>query len=162
MPKETPDIPVSDLLALIDKLPAEQFLTDIFENPDDDEEVREVWYEHQKEHLQGWLSQYNSPGAYNRANPSTSSKKFYNNFKAVTGLLWLAEALGEDRDILANAILDAVDAGDSLASQCGAFRRRVPWIRIHQLVTSYPPSATPNEELSDATLARFEKLEQGV
>jgi hypothetical protein len=52
----------------------------------------------------------------------------------VAGLLWLAEALGENPAILSAAIDDIDAAGPRNASQCAALRRHVPWGRIEQLI----------------------------
>lgn len=92
----------------------------------------------QKAHLDGWLSEYDGPGAYSRKNPSTSGKTFYNHFRCAPGLLWLAEALGEDPMVLREAVAAIDAAGHNPSSECAAFRRAVPWSRIIALVEAQP------------------------
>mgnify|MGYP002759337616 CR=1 FL=1 len=123
------DIPIDRLCSLIRKLPDEQEITDEYES----QSSGRAWYRTQKEHILGWLSEYNGPGAYGRRNPSDSSRAFYNHFRCVAGLLWLAEALGEDVAVLRDAVAASDSAGPNLGSQCAAFRRVVPWSRIVEL-----------------------------
>lgn len=131
---EDGDISVFDLRDVILRLPTAQPITDDYESG----ATRSVWYSSQQEHLAGWLSEYNGPGAYNRANPSTSSKHFYNHFRCAAGLVWLAEALGED-DLVLSAGVEAIrSAGSNPSSQCAAFRRAVPWARIVELLGMQP------------------------
>ncbi|MEZ5211256.1 hypothetical protein [Gordonia sp. (in: high G+C Gram-positive bacteria)] len=125
------DVLVDDLRRLIDSLQPEQPITDEFESREDG---RDTWYRDQREHLSGWLSEYNSPGAYGRKNPSTSGKHFYNHFRCVAGLIWLAEALGEDPQVLNGAVAKVRAAPANPSSECAAFRRVVPWTRILELI----------------------------
>ena len=55
----------------------------------------EAWDSSQKEHLTGWLSEIDGPGAYDRQSRNWTAKDAYNHFQCPAGLLWLAEALGE-------------------------------------------------------------------
>ena len=130
------DIPVDVLRKIIRRLPEDQPVTDEFEFG-----AGTAWYRSQREHLDGWLSQYNGPGAYNRKKPSTSSRQFYNHFRCAAGLLWLAEALGEDPAVLRSAVKSVRAAGKNPSSQCAAFRRAVPWSRIVELVEAQPKSS---------------------
>lgn len=127
---QTANLPVTDLRDLILSLPVRQPVTDEHRGLD----YRSVWYSSQREHIAGWLDQYNGRGAYNRKNPSTSSKAFYGRFKCAPGLLWLAEALGENPATCRRAIAAADDAGPNPASECGAFRKVIPWSRIVELL----------------------------
>lgn len=95
---------------------------------------RKSWYRSQKEHLQRWLAEYNGPGAYNRKTHTGTARDFYQRFRCVAGLIWLAEALGEDREVLRSAVADVRASGSNPSSQCAAFRRWVPWIRIEELL----------------------------
>ncbi|WP_232715209.1 hypothetical protein [Gordonia metallireducens] len=128
------DISVLALRDIVLRLPTAQPITDAFEAGGNGR----AWYTSQQEHLAGWLYGYNGPGAYNRANPSTSSKSFYNRFRCAAGLLWLAEALGEDEIQLRNGVNAIRNAGSNPSSQCGAFRKVVPWTRILELVGQQP------------------------
>jgi hypothetical protein len=54
-----------------------------------------VWYKSQKEHLLGWLSEYDGPGFYNRKTwEGRSAKYIYNHIGCPPMLFWLAEAAG--------------------------------------------------------------------
>lgn len=76
-----------------------------------------------------------SVAAYGRKQGSTDPRLAYNRFKCAPGLLWLAEALGEDPDTVRRAIA-AVEAGPARgASQCRAVREVIPG--------SHPPRAHP-------------------
>ncbi|MBD0020501.1 hypothetical protein GII33_06450 [Gordonia pseudamarae] len=127
---EAGNLDVADLRAVILTLSVYQPVTDRYEGRD----YRTVWYSSQREHIAGWLAEYSGPGAYNRRTGSGSSKAFYGRFKCAPGLLWLAEALGEDPAICDRAITAADAAGSNVASQCGAFRKIVPWSRIVELL----------------------------
>ncbi|MCK0517649.1 hypothetical protein [Williamsia sp. DF01-3] len=93
-----------------------------------------VWYKSQKEHVEGWLGQYNSPGFYNRQSFDRDARFFYTHFKCAAGLLWLAEALGEDPKTVGRAVSAVEAAGKNPASQCGALRRIISWQRIEELI----------------------------
>lgn len=97
---------------------------------------REVWYDTQKEHLLGFVGAYNTPGAYGRANPGRDAKFFYNHGQCAEMLLWLAEAAGVPRDELVAARDAVLAAKPSLASQCAALRRVIPWARVEQALLS--------------------------
>lgn len=101
---------------------------------------RKAWYSHQKQHLEGWLAEYNGPGAYNRTTHDGTARDSYQRFRCVAGLLWLAEALGESPDVLRSAVADIDAAGANLSSQCAAFRRAVPWERIEDLLRERKPT----------------------
>ncbi|MFT3714786.1 MAG: hypothetical protein QM774_02235 [Gordonia sp. (in: high G+C Gram-positive bacteria)] len=128
----TGDITVDDLRSLVKELPAAQPITDEYEARTAD--LRRGFSGRQKEHLLGWLDEYNTSGAYGRKNPSTSGKAFYNHFRCEPGLLWLAEALGEDAGVLRAAVRRVEENGPNPSSECGAFRRDVPWARIVELI----------------------------
>lgn len=135
------DVHVDDLRALVESLPAAQPVTDQFER----DHPASTRYKDQREHLLGWLGEYNGPGAYGRKNPSTSGKHFYNHFRCAPGLLWLAEALGETEATLRCGVSRIEAAGRNPSSQCAAFRAEVPWSRIVDLVAERPaPVAGPS------------------
>ena len=121
-----------ELRAVIARLPAAQPVTDTYEHRG--EGMRTVWYSSQKEHLMGWLDQYGTPGAYNRKNPGQDARHFYTHFQCAPGLLWLAEALGEDQTTLERGVRAIQEAAPKGAAQCGAFRQVVPWTRIEVLL----------------------------
>ena len=121
-----------ELRQLISRLPSAQPLTDAFErrNP----LKKAPWYSSQKEHLVGWLDDYGGAGAYDRQRPGQDARHFYMHFQCAPGLLWLAEALGEEPKVLKAAIKAIEAAGAKGAAQCGAFRKVISWTRIEALV----------------------------
>lgn len=131
-------VSAADLLRVVDQLPVRQPITDAFERQRADSRQSSrnprTWYGSQKEHLHGWLAEYNGPGAYGRRDHHGDARQFYQRFQCVAGLLWLAEALGESPEVLRAAVADIDVAGSRNASQCAAFRRRVPWERIEELL----------------------------
>lgn len=74
----------------------------------------------QQEHLIGWLSGYGGPGVYGRAGISTDAADVYKRFQCAPGLLWLAEALGEDQQVIIDAITDVKNSLH--AAQASALR----------------------------------------
>ncbi|MGC0366588.1 hypothetical protein ABH922_004572 [Rhodococcus sp. 27YEA15] len=124
---------VAELLAVIEKLPAEQPVTDEFEGRGT---AGTVWYSSQKQHLLGFWGEYNTPGTYNRKYTTHDAKFAYNHLRCAPGLLWLAEALGEDRAVLERGVEAIVAAGPNGSSRCAAFRMVVPWSRIESLIDS--------------------------
>ncbi|MGW4018289.1 hypothetical protein ACWECW_18510 [Rhodococcus ruber] len=122
------------LREVISTLPVSTPITDEYET---DRFGKKVWYRSQKEHLQGWLAEYNGPGAYNRTTHTGTARDFYQRFRCVAGLIWLAEALGEDPQVLRAAVADVRAAGPNPSSQCAAFRRKVPWPRIEELLADH-------------------------
>lgn len=131
----------SELVAIIRTLPEDQPITDAVEGrttagyPGS----RPPWYRSQKEHLIGFVGEYRTPGAYGRAGLDGSARDWYQRFQCAPGLLWLAEALGEEEAVLRRSV-EAIDAaGPRAASRCGAFRRIVPWSRIEELLTAVCP-----------------------
>ena len=93
-----------------------------------------VWYSSQKEHLLGWLSEYDGPGYYGRSNWSRSAEFVYNHFQCAPGLLWLAEAAGVPRFALMKAQTAVLNAPHNTAAQAGALRRVLPWPVVEALL----------------------------
>ena len=90
-----------------------------------------VWYKTQKEHWLGWLSEYESPGAYGRAKwGGRDASYIYNHIQCAPMLLWFAEAIGISRPILVTAKKAIVSAGKNGASQCSALKRVITWEMI--------------------------------
>lgn len=126
----------SDLVRVIRLLPEDQPLTDALEGRTSDgyPGPRKPWYRSQKEHLIGFIGEYGGPGAYGRRTFDGTARDWYQRFQCAPGLLWLAEALGEERGVLERGVAAIRDAGSRDATQCAAFRRVVPWERIEELV----------------------------
>lgn len=125
-----------EVVRAIRRLPVEQAITDAYEatGPLGVAKPSSGWT-NQKEHLIGWFSEISGPGAYNRQSRTWTAKEAYNHFQCAPGLLWLAEALGEDPATITKA-LEAVKAARRAASQCAALRRVIPWERVEELIYS--------------------------
>lgn len=124
-----------DLVRVIQRLPVEQPITDAYEatGPMGVATPASGWT-NQKEHLLGWFSEISGPGAYDRQSRTWDAKAAYNHFQCAPGLLWLAEALGEEPSRVTLAVESVIAAPRRAASQCAAVRRVIPWERIEQLV----------------------------
>ncbi len=99
---------------------------------------REVWYDTQKQHLTGWLKEYDGPGYYGRSRWTRSAEFVYNHFHCAPGLLWLAEAAGAPRFALVKgkaAVLEAGrNVGPNSAAGAAALRRVLPWAMVEALL----------------------------
>lgn len=141
-------VSVRELQAVLERLPARQPITDAYEQAHPGQQSK---WASQRDHLRGWLADYGSPGYYGRKNPGQDARFFYTHFKCAPGLLWLAEALGEDPVRLGEALTRVEAAGENLAGQCGAFRAVIPWTRIEELLAAQPINDRPSP-LRRATL----------
>ena len=131
---------IADLIAVIEGLPAAQPQADAYEAGPvlGSSRASKAWYRHQKEHRLGWLSEYHGSGAYGRQRGSGDPRLAYNRFQCAPGLIWLAEALGEEPDVVRRAIAVVQTAPPRGASQCGAVRAVSPWARIEELAARQP------------------------
>lgn len=50
---------------------------------------RTTWYATQKEHLLGWLREYDGLGYYGRTNWNRTAQFVYNHFQCAAGLVWM-------------------------------------------------------------------------
>lgn len=137
----------AELYAVIASLPAHTPLSEEFEESGRRSRARAglppVWYNSQRQHLLGWVEEYNSAGAYGRSNYYGTARNIYQRLQSPGALIWLAEALGETAESLAQAIAAADAAGPRAASRCGAIRKVVPWNRIVELIDSRPQLTRP-------------------
>jgi len=124
---------------VIKRLPAAQPITDAYEIEMYGPGPYDVWYSSQKEHLVGWLSEIDGPGYYNRQSRDWKAKDSYTHFQCAEGLLWLAEALGENPVTLRAAVEAMKAAPPRGGSQCAALRRVIPWSRIEELLRTQHP-----------------------
>lgn len=131
-------ITARELRNIVQKLPTRQTLTDEYERERCGNQSK---WKSQREHLDGWLSEYGEPGYYRRQHPGKDAQFFYNHFKCAAGLLWLAEALGEEPARLREAVIRVDAAGPNLARQCGALRSVIPWSRIAELLSALPTAS---------------------
>lgn len=88
----------------------------------------------QQEHMVGWFEGQSSHGSgqYTRTTPNRSARTAYNRLLSAFGLLWIAEALGEEPGVVQKAA-DAARAEPDYRRRCGQIRRVVPWSRILEL-----------------------------
>lgn len=100
---------------------------------------RRPWYSDQREHVVGWLRELDGPGAYGRTTRGLSARHFWQHFQCAPGLLWVAEALGEDPDLV-QAAADAAGGRGRAAAQCAAIRRVIPWERTAELIERRAPT----------------------
>jgi hypothetical protein len=92
-----------------------------------------VWYTTQKEHWLGWLSEYDSPGAYGRKTVSGRSAEFvYNHINCPPMLLWLVEAVGVSRQNVLAVKRSALAARRSRGTHCAVIRKAIPWPMIEE------------------------------
>ncbi|MGO4956698.1 hypothetical protein ACTQ49_05405 [Luteococcus sp. Sow4_B9] len=91
------------------------------------------WWSSQRQHLSAWFNELSGPRAFGRQSRGTPARLGYNRFQCAPGLLWLAEALGEDPAVV-QAAADAAGGQGRPATQCAAIRRVIPWQRIEQLL----------------------------
>ena len=89
------------------------------------------WWEHQRDHMEAWFSQAEGPGAYGRRRAQTAGQT-YNRLLCPPAVLWIGEALGEDREIIREAANTAWGK-KHIAAQCGVIRHYVPWERVFDL-----------------------------
>lgn len=95
---------------------------------------KQTKYRSQREHMVGWMSETEGPGAYGRKSRNRDARTTYNNLRCAPALIWMAEALGEDSGVVRSAIAAADAAGSDFGAQCGAIRKIVPWDRIEGLL----------------------------
>lgn len=86
-----------------------------------------AWYSSQKEHWEGWLEEYDGPGAYGRKGQGKSAEFAYNQIQCPPMLVWLAEASGVDSDAVTAGCAAIIAAPPRATSRCAAFRKIVPW-----------------------------------
>lgn len=82
-------------------------------------------YSTQKDHWLGWLDPSAGTGTYPRRTSATA-RAVYNRIGEPKMLLWLVNASGADNGP-ASSTTEASSIAGSLASQCAAIRKAVPW-----------------------------------
>ena len=85
-------------------------------------------------HMVSWFSGQLSLGSgkYSRSRPNHSAKLTYERLLNPFSLLWIAAALGEDREVVARTRKE-IDGYVSWRAKCGVVRRAIPWKRIYEL-----------------------------
>ena len=92
------------------------------------------WWMCQREHLTVWCLHQPTRGVpgFEREKPNYSARKMYNYFGRPETLLWLAEALGEEKIKLMSIVEEIKNTGSRDA--CKIIRREVPFDRILSLI----------------------------
>lgn len=132
------DFHVNDFVGLLSARKAEQPMTMAFEDDWAQERQRSTsdsgrWRHNQKEHVLTWFASQVSrgAGAYSRQAPNTSSRTTYNRLMNPAMILWIAEALDEDPEVVQEAGEKALAVPSR--SRAGAARKVIPWSRIVKL-----------------------------
>ncbi len=106
------------------------------DQPETEKWLREldVDWEYDQLHMVTWFSCQLSLGSgeYSRSRPNHSAKTTYERLLNPFSLLWIAAALGEDRDLVIRTRKE-IDSYVSWRAKCGVIRRAIPWSRIHEL-----------------------------
>ncbi|WP_394255856.1 hypothetical protein [Pseudoclavibacter helvolus] len=78
-----------------------------------------------------WFAAQNSlgAGAYSRKTPNTSARVTYNRLLCPAAFVWMAEALGEDPEVV-QAAAGAARAEPNARKRPGLLRKHLPWSRI--------------------------------
>ncbi|MBB1026072.1 MULTISPECIES: hypothetical protein [unclassified Dietzia] len=91
-------------------------------------------YRNQRDHMVGWMSEIDGPGAYGRKTRGRDARAAYNSLRCAPALIWMAEALGEKPAVVKTAVAASDAAGPNFSAQCAAIRKVVTWSRIEELV----------------------------
>jgi len=101
----------------------------------EEDEIRDdpsVWYLSQKEHWLGWLSEYDTSGAYGRiANQNRDAKFAYNHIVNPQMLMYLIKAIPIRQELIDEAE-NVAENKTTLMAKSGAIRKVVPWSEIYQ------------------------------
>lgn len=86
-------------------------------------------------HMVTWFSGQLSLGSgnYSRSRPNHSARTTYERLLNPFSLLWIAAALGEDRDLVIRTAEEMKEYA-TWRARCGVVRRAIPWKRIYELV----------------------------
>lgn len=93
-----------------------------------------TWYASQKEHWIGWLSEYHGPGAYGRKGRAYDAAFAYNHCCCPPMALWLGEAAGVDKRLVATAARLAKRNSGTFSSMCATIRSIIPWEAIEHML----------------------------
>lgn len=98
-------------------------------------------------HMVTWFSaQMNhGKGNYSRTEHNFSAKTTYNRLLNPYSLMWIAAALGEEREVVEKAAAEA-EKVRSFASKCGAVRKEIPFSRILELADAMYDELFPETE----------------
>lgn len=124
------DFDVHRFARLLARLPAHLEISDSMEQADPQ---KDRWWSSQREHMTGWFRSQatTGSGAYSRQRPNHSAKTTYNRLQSAEGMIWIAEALGADKDLVRQVADEALTLPRS--SRCKHIRQHLPWELIAEL-----------------------------
>lgn len=128
------DIEVRRFARLLAKLDAHLPISDAMEQADPQKNGR--WWSSQREHMSRWFASQatTGSGAFTRQEPNVSAKTTYNRLQHPEGLVWIAEALGADTDLVQRVADEALTI--PRRSRSAFVRSHLPWELIAQLAKS--------------------------
>lgn len=92
------------------------------------------WQSCQREHLTVWALHYPTGGEfYYKHKPSLSAKQMYMNLQRPEMILWLAEALGENVDLI-QRIIEKISDNSNCGTRCRIVREYISFDRILELL----------------------------
>jgi len=94
----------------------------------------DVSWDYDQLHMVNWFAGQLSLGSgkYSRSCPNHSAKKTYERLVNPYSLLWIAAAMGVERELMEKARKE-MDEYTSWRAKCGAIRRAIPWKMIYEL-----------------------------
>lgn len=102
------------------------------------------WWACQREHLTIWCLYQPTPGIHGfKHQPNNSARVMYNKFGRPETLLWLAESLGEDEEILLETVNEIKNIKNCRRA-CAELRRKISFDRILELIKRYNLGKTAN------------------
>jgi hypothetical protein len=107
------------------------------------QERKVVWYKDQHEHWLGWLRGWGGPGAYGRKDWNRSAEFVYNHIVNPQMLVYLAEAAGVSKDLIARAIKAAFAGRSTMPSMSAAVRHVLPWALVEQALLAQRRQKNP-------------------
>ena len=97
---------------------------------------KDKWWTSQREHMVAWCLHYPTKGVerYNHK-PSDSAREVYNRFGRPETLLWLIEALGEDKNRVCD-IINKIEDISNPKTACSIIRKEISFDRVLQLLSN--------------------------
>lgn len=94
----------------------------------------DISWDYDRLHMVTWFSGQLSLGSgkYSRSRPNHSAKVTYERLLNPFSLLWIAAAMGVDRDLVVRT-RNEIDEYVSWRVKCDVIRRAIPWKRIYEL-----------------------------
>ena len=128
------DIDVRRFAKLLAKLDEHLPISDAMEQADSQKNGR--WWSSQREHMAEWFATQATTGsvAFMRQEPNVSAKTTYNRLQHPEGLVWIAEALGADTDLVQRVADEALTV--PRRSRSAFVRSHLSWELVAQLAKS--------------------------